>query len=57
MARFAPFALIAVAATWVTVVLLAGTLVFWGLGDGLLAPGVPAQRFVPHHAGVHAGDQ
>lgn len=34
MARFAPFALIAVAATWVTVVLIAGTLVFWGLGVG-----------------------
>jgi ABC-type multidrug transport system fused ATPase/permease subunit len=34
MARFAPFALIAVAATWMAVVLFAGTLVFWGLGTG-----------------------
>lgn len=34
MARFAPIALIGVAATWVTLLLIAGTLVFWGLGVG-----------------------
>ncbi|MBS1848750.1 MAG: hypothetical protein JST73_10775, partial [Actinobacteria bacterium] len=34
MARYAPIALVLVAAAWVAGVLVGGTVVFWGLGVG-----------------------